>query len=238
MNQEPIAFYTKEYPSLHDSIVVEVVDFNDVRVNCTMCEYADYPAMLPTTEIKIKRGKRVSDYVKKGKQIVAQIIRVEEVGGEKQFDLSLKQITPEESNEVFDSFYKMQKVIQIVSTASKYKKQESIDLLKRIWEVVEEKEIEHPYLYLESILVGETDPLTPEVLDAVKLRMNMPSYTVEKEITLQFTQSDGVTRLEQKLTELASIPDVKVFVLAPPKYKLQATAVSKAKAQALLDKII
>jgi translation initiation factor 2 subunit 1 len=224
-----IPFYTNPRPSIDSLVVADVVDFNDVIVNCTLPEYCGLEAIIPTSEIKVKRGKAVRNYVKKGQQIVAQVIRIDEQG---RVDMSLKMVKEDEQVQTMDTYHKTLKVLQICGAAANYKLERTIELYSLTQSLAED--YESPYKYFEACLVEEATAPTPEIQEAIQKRIQTPSYTCEKEIQLRFSEPNGVERITKQLNEWHA-QGFQVFIVSPPKYKIVATANSLAKAQTLLD---
>lgn len=232
-------------PPLESYVIAEVLDFTDTVVDVVLPEYGRKDAIIPTSEIKVKRGKRVGDYVKKGKDVVAQVIRVDEEG---RLDLSLKVVTKEDEAKVRERYAKAQKVHSIVCTAASYNAEAVKDLyaalgtdfqaLHALFEAILVREAEG-----EAEAVGEEEEnathtlpssaLNEALLKAIHMRMQIPSYTVEKEVVLL---SKTVEETEQKLNALVE-KGCKVYVTAPPKYKITVTAPSIQKAEHLLSQL-
>lgn len=216
-------------PAVDSLVVADVVDFTDIIVTCTLPEYAGLEAIIPTSEIKVKRGKAVRNYIKKGQQIVAQVIRIDSQG---RVDMSLKVVQPEEEEKTLDKYHKALKVLQIVATAANYNKDKTIELYSLTHDFA--KDYISPYAYLEACLVGDATSPTLEILHAIQKRIPMPSYTVSKEIQLRYNDPNGVDALRKKLDEIVST-GLQVHIVSPPLYKVSATSNSVQKAQALLD---
>ena len=224
-----IPFYTETSPVLNSLVVADIYEYNDLIVNCRLPEYSNSEAIIPTTEIKIKRGKALRNYIKKGQQVVAQVIRVDEEG---RLDLSMKAVREDETKDVLEKYHKTLKVLQILGTATHYKLEETQELLGLVYTMSEN--YKSPYEFFEACLIGEEIAPTPEILSAIQMRMPIPSYTCEKEISIRFSEADGVKLVMNKLDELCS-KGLQVYVIAPPKYRIVATANSLKKAQALLQ---
>lgn len=227
-----IPFYKVTAPAKDSLVVADVVDYTDVIVTCTLPEFCGMEALIPTSEIKVKRGKAVRNYVKKGQQIVAQVIRIDEQG---RVDLSLKVVKEEEEKETMDRFHKTQKVLQILGAACSYKKEKTMELFSLTQTLAEN--YSSPYHYFEACLVGEATAPTPEVQEAIQKRIPMPSYTCEKEVSLRYSDANGVALITKQLNEWYE-KGLQVYIVSPPKYKLVATANSLQKAQAVLDSVV
>jgi translation initiation factor 2 subunit 1 len=227
-----IPFFPEQTPVKDALVVADVVEFTDILVTCTLPEFCGMEALIPTSEIKVKRGKAVRNYVKKGQQIVAQVIRIDEQG---RVDLSLKVVQPEEEKATMDKYHKTLKVLQILGGAANYNKEKTLTLYSLTQTLAEP--YTSPYNYFEACLVGEAVAPIPEIQHSIEKRIPMPSYTCEKEVVLRFSEANGVALITKQLNEWYE-NGLQVFIVSPPKYKLVATANSLAKAQALLDQVV
>lgn len=226
--QKTIPFYQRlssahsyQRPDIDMYVIAHVLNFTDVVVEVTLPEYCDAPAIIPTSEIKVKRGRRVADYVKKGQEVVAQVIRVDEEG---RLDLSMKSVTKEDEAATKERYAKAQKVHSIICSAAGYKRDDAEALYKSF------QDIECLYTHFEQILVGDASTENQALLKAIQQRMPIPSYTCEKEIVLRNLNADQTADQLTKLVEKG----FKVYITAPPKYKISITMPSRLKAEAAL----
>lgn len=220
--QKTIPFYLCQTPALDSYVIAHVLDFTDVVVNVVLPEYCDAPAIIPTSEIKVKRGRRVADYVKKGQEVVAQVIRVDEEG---RLDLSMKVVTKEDEASTKERYAKAQKVHSIICSAANYSIPDALELYVQCREVQEDL-----YELFEQILVGDKEAPSETLLQAIQKRINLPSYTCEKEIVIRNINATDTANQLTKLVERG----FKVYLTAPPKYKISITMPSRLKAEALL----
>jgi translation initiation factor 2 alpha subunit (eIF-2alpha) len=228
-----IPFYTKSEPLILDSVVGEVLDFNDDIVYIKMVEYGGMEGVIPANEIGIKRHKRVSDYVKKGGLVVAQVIRIED----NKYDCSLKKSDKSDKEHYLKRFHEEQKIRNILGTASDW----NVERVKEMYSICRQNmellEKERMYEYFESMLVGDIDFLSEELKRAVTVRIPMPSFTKEKTITLRTIDTNGVKKISEILDSIAKLENVKVFVVAPPIYKIQVTGITEKKVDEIYKEI-
>ena len=91
-------FYPERQPALSDIVVAHVKEIRDVAVYGSLPAYGDLEFMMPTSEINVRRGKRIADYVRVGENIVTQVIST--TGGK--IDTSMKLVREEEAKEAMD----------------------------------------------------------------------------------------------------------------------------------------
>jgi translation initiation factor 2 alpha subunit (eIF-2alpha) len=238
----PSYFYATRTPAVGETVVATVQQIKDVAVYATLPAYGDCEVMLPTSEINVRRGKRVSDYVRVGQDIAVAVIRDE---GDK-FDVSMKQVREVERDAIMEKYHRDSKVALLVRTAAT-DPTVSVDALYRdvVWPLIEwleeEQEDEdgpHDVLAVfEAVRGGDAAPVAipPALHAAIMQKLPAPTWREEAEFMMRFgTFHDGAARVAATLTRLSQMPGIEVHVVAPPKYRLVATATTKAEAAALL----
>jgi translation initiation factor 2 subunit 1 len=234
---EPHFFYANRLPAADELVVVEISKIQDAAVYATLPAYGDAEGMIPITEINIRRYKRVTDYVRLGQTVVAQVLAVEEETGK--IDLSLKAVREEEKQTALARYHRDSRVNNIVRSAAG----ENQELHDRIYSEFIWPQDEEITEWLERVRVGELtaagDGIPAEFVAAVMMRYPMPSYTEATDVTVRFgVFHDGVERLNAFLRVLAARPGIQVVVTAPPKYRVTATAPTKTQAAALLAEAV
>lgn len=232
----PSYFYQSRIPSVNDIVIAEVKTISDVAVYCSLPAYGDMEAMLPTSEINVKRHRRVTDYVRVGQLMPMQVIRDEGT----HVDLSLKQVRDDEAAEALERHHKDAKINLIVRSAC----EQDADLVTAVYRDViwplEEEYDGDVWAGIEDIRAGETPHTSiPEGLRTeIMERVAAPVHQASAEVTLRFGKwHDGAARLTACLRDLASRENVEIYVVAPPKYKIVVTAPTKARAAARLTDI-
>lgn len=228
-------FYPESLPAIGDIVVAIVRRLEETAVYCTLPAYLDYEVMLPTSEINVRRGRRVSDYVRVGQTIVVTVLRDD---GDK-LDVSLKQVREAETAAATERHMRDSKIALIVRSACG-QNNERVSAMYRdiiwplgqtstaVWELFEEVKAEGSH--------QTPHPLPAELVTAILNKMPTASYTASADVTIRFAlYHDGAARVSAALTRLAAEhPGVEVFVVAPPKYRLTATDVTQARANARL----
>lgn len=224
-------FYPSQSPSVGDIVIAVVKTISDVAVYCSLPAYGGREAMIPTSEMNIKRYKSVNDYARVGQQMAAQVIRVE---GEA-IDLSTAQVREVEGKEAMNQFHRDRAVDLILRTAAGQDPAKTEALYREIvWPRLTLGE--NVYELFEEIRAtdeGSPTELPEELVTAIRKKMPESHYTAEREIFLRFgPYADGVQRLNAELQRLAQIEGLQVLVVAPPKFKIVATDKTKARAEA------
>lgn len=233
---EPHFFYAARLPVEGEFVIVEITKIQDTAVYCTLPAYGDHEGMIPITEVGIKKKKRVTDYVRIGLQVVAQVVGVSEGKEDEErashIDLTMAVVREEERIAAVARYHRDLRINNLVRCAAG----ENKELHDRIYAEHVWPQGEAVTAWLERIRVGElADGIPAEFVAAVMLRYPMPSYTESTDVTVRFgVFHDGVQRLTALLRELAALPNVSVVVTAPPKYRITATDNTPAAALARL----
>jgi translation initiation factor 2 alpha subunit (eIF-2alpha) len=225
-------FYAEKTPSV-ETLVVFVVDrVEELAAYGHLPAYADLEAMIPSAEINIRRHRRITDYVRPGQTVVAQVIRVETAG----IDLSLKQVRAVEAEEVLTIYKRDAKIDHILRSAVAEGAADTTEELYGafVWSVGHEAAMER-FQAVRGSSAEATVGLPAGLVEAIYARLPEPVYTRTKEITLHYgVYHDGVERLNARLQELAGLEGITVTVTAPPKYQITATGRTIAEVEARL----
>jgi len=215
---------------VNDIVAAAVTKIDENAVYCTLPAYADAEAMLPVTEIGVRRGKRVADYVRVGQLVSCAVIRVEGAA----VDVSLKQCREGESKEGLEKYHRDARVDLIVRSA-----QVPSLISDVIWPLQEEVDDVHAVFEETRIALEDGAPTRPEfpeaLLAAIRNKMPPVTYTADRGIMLRFgIYHDGASRVQAALTALAAKEAVEVYVVAAPKYRVVARDRTPARAAARL----
>lgn len=134
---ETLRFYSDILPAVGTLVVAKIGAIHEVAVDCTLPAYGSLGVLLPTSEIPVRKHKRVTDYIRPDQLLVVHVVRV--LNG--QVDVSLKQIRAEEGAAVLAQFHRDAKVHLIVRTAADLDDAVALELYKTvIWPLAEEEE--------------------------------------------------------------------------------------------------
>lgn len=229
----PAFFYSEQEPARFEVVAVEITQINDDAVYASLPAYGDKEVLIPTSEIYVKRHKKLTDYVKLGQLMIGQVIRVE---GDS-IDVSLKDMKPGETKEALDTFHRHMKVHNIIKMMPDV---ESI-YSEYIWTLPEDVDRYAAFEEVRALEPNEENPydFPAPLVEMIHKKMPALTYTADEEVTLRFgTFHDGVQRLNAELAHIASLPNIQVIVIAPPKYKIVATDKTPVRAAARLKEVI
>jgi len=236
----PLQMYVEPLPAVGDVVVATVQRIGDTAVYCTLPAYRDFEVMLPTSEINVRRGRRVTDYVRVGQLIVVNVLRDD---GDK-LDVSLKQVREAERDAALERHAQDVKIALIVRTACGLDEERATTMYRDvIWPRSADEVNNDSSLYrlFEEIKAAGPDAdssrwiLPSELVAAIHAKMPEATYTASADVTIRFAPfHDGALRVAAVLTELAGREGIDVVVVAPPKYRLTATDKTQARAEARL----
>ena len=228
-------FYRAELPAVDEVVAAEISRIDENAVYCTLPAYANMEAMLPSTEIGMKRGKRVADYVRVGQLMALAVIRVEGAN----VDVSLKQCREAEGKTALEKFHRDARVDLILRTAAAQDTGKTAALYSEVvWPLQDAEKDVYAEFEAARIAMEDSAPthFTEELLAAIKAKMPPVTYTADRDVLLRFgTFHDGVDRLRATLTALAAKENIEIFVVAPPKYRVTAKDRTPARAAARLE---
>ena len=234
-------FYPESVPIVGAIVVAVVRRIGDTAVYCTLPAYRDHEVMLPTSEINVRRGRRVCDYVRVGQQIIVTVLRDD---GDK-LDVSLKQVRDVERDAATEAHARAAKIALIVRSAC-HQDTERVAAMYRdtIWPIGDPNDVWTLFEEVKAIGTGSgeecdgksTMGLPHELVTAIHNKMPEATYTATADVMIRAAlYPDGAARVAAILTSLATEHEgVEVFVVAPPKYRLTATDSTKARADARL----
>ncbi len=232
MNTTVRFFYPESQPALNDIVIAEIKELRDVAVYGTLPAYGNLEFMMPTSEINVRRGKRVGDYVRIGDLIPTQVISV--TGGK--IDTSMKLVRDQEAKEALERFHQSNRVHNIVRCALGLGASDA-DIRgvyeQHLWPRVDSD----LFSFFEGIRGGVAPPpaFPTSIVAEIMTRMPAPVFTASAERTIRFGQHhDGLARLNAELKRLAAMEGIQVFVAAPPKYRIVASASTQEEADARL----
>jgi translation initiation factor 2 alpha subunit (eIF-2alpha) len=238
-----IQLIDKIAPESDELVIAQVTQFTNEVVHCSLPMYNNHPAILPTRHMNIRRGRKVKDYVKVGQILVASIYTIHMAEKEdgtpvQQIDLSIKSIPEADKESTMNMYHRACKVHQIICGAGGYNRQAVDELytqIRTIVRTIQQEQTDYDcYRWFEQILVGEQPCINDTLLKVIQQKIEMPSVTVEKEVRFQTNTPNGVQDIMDRLTRISSQAGVKVFVIAPPLYRITATAPTKINAEELL----
>jgi translation initiation factor 2 alpha subunit (eIF-2alpha) len=222
--------YPAATPALNDIVIADIQSIKETAVYAHLPAYGNLEVMLPCSEINVRKHKRVSDYIHVGDLVPVQVIRMQDG----MIDVSLKAIASAEKAPALEEYHRRLRIDQVLRTAASY----DPAILRTMYEAeVWPFSLEEVWTRFEEIrsTALEDTPLHR----AIQQRFPLATYTSEKEILIRFgLEPTGTATLSAELRRLAVMEGITVIVVAPPRYRLSATAPTAARATLLLTAAI
>jgi translation initiation factor 2 alpha subunit (eIF-2alpha) len=246
----PQYFYPDRTPAIDTIVVVDIKSINEEVVYGSLPAYGDLEVMLPTSEMNVRRNKRVTDYIRVGQLVPLRVLRIDmNKRGGVQVDVSMKQIREQEVTAAMNQYMRDTKVNLLVRTACSLDAALTEAMYRDIiWPLSEEWEgdVIAAFQLARATMddsgapsLGTKPHLPPELMTVIMARLPAAEYKAESEFILRFgIYPDGAHRLSAELQRLAGIPGVEIFLVAPPKYRIVVTDTSPARASQRMTDIL
>ncbi len=229
----------KDRPETGDMVVVTITDIDKNSAYAELDEYEDVSGLIHISEVSRSWLQDVRKELDEGEKTVAQVIDSEEEGT---IDLSLKRVNDNQKRDAMARWKKEQKAEEFVEQLSERTGKDMEDLYEEVVFPLQ-KELGSSFHGFE-IAVGEEEKLK-EILEAdvvediqeiAKDNINMKQEKLEGEITLEFSQGDGIEKIKETFSEVGE--GVEVNYLSAPNYSVTAWGRNSKLAKKRMDKAI
>jgi len=236
-----------EWPEVGELVVASVDKIMDYGVYVMLDEY-EKEGFLHISEISSSWVKNIRDFVREGEKIVLKVLRVDPE--KRHIDLSLRRVTKRERRERMLLWKQNKKAESLMRSVSQRLKMPLKELYEKAWIPLEEA-FGSAYEGLEKAAREGVDPLleiglSKELAEALteiaKEKIRITSVKVKGTLNVACTKPDGVLRIKKALTEAKRIKipsgsNVRIYVVSPPKYRVEVTARDYKTANAILQKV-
>jgi len=239
-------FKKPEWPDADDLVIATVERITDYGAYVKLDEY-DKEGLLHISEVSSSWVRNIRDFVREGQKLVLKVLRVDTEKGH--VDLSLRRVTKREKIEKVLSWKKDRKADSLLRTAS-----EKLNLpIKEIYEKAGapiEKEFGGLHEGLEKIAregadvllkLGVPKNIAVTLEEIAKEKIKIPLVKVKGILELQCTEPNGAVLIKETLLKAQKIGEsqgtkVRIYVVAPPKYRIVVSAEDYKSAENTLEK--
>jgi len=236
-----------EWPEVGELVVASVNKIMDYGVYVMLDEYGK-EGFLHISEISSSWVKNIRDFVREGEKVVLKVLRVDPEKGD--IDLSLRRVTKRERREKTLLWKQSKKAESLMRSVSQRLKMPLKELYEKAWVPLEEA-FGSVYEGLEKAAREGTEPLlkiglSSELAEALakiaQEKIRITNVKVKGTLSIACTKPDGVLRIkktliEAKKVEIPSGSTVRIYVVSPPKYRVEVTAQDYKTANAILHKV-
>jgi translation initiation factor 2 subunit 1 len=241
-----MAFRKPEWPDVGDLVVATVVRITDYGAYVKLDEY-NKEGLLHISEVSSSWVRNIRNFVREGQKVVLKVLRVNVEKG--QVDLSLRRVTKREKKEKILSWKKNRKAESLLRNAS-----DRLNIpLEEVYEkagTLLEKEFGDVYEGLEKIAkegvavllkLGVPENMAVILEEVAKEKIRISMVNVKGILELQCTKPDGVSLIKEVLLSAQKIQGlqgtkVRIYVVAPPKYRIVVSAEDYTGAESALQK--
>lgn len=235
-----------EWPEVGDLVIASVQKVTNYGAYVFLDEY-EKEGLLHISEVASGWVRNIRSFVREGQKTVLKVLRVDSEKGH--VDLSLRRVTKRGRIEKILAWKKDRKAEGLLRSVSEklnipvegvYGKAGSLieaefgDLYKGL----EKTAREGPDVLLE---LGVPKNLAVAIAEIVKEKIKLPLVKIKGTLELQCVKPDGVVRVREALLSAKKIKKsdgskVRVYVVAPPKYRIEVLAEDYKKAERVLEK--
>jgi translation initiation factor 2 subunit 1 len=235
-----------EWPEVGDLVIVTVNRITDYGAYVTLDEFGK-EGLLHVSEVASSWVRNIRDFVREGQKTVLKVLRVDTEKGH--VDLSLRRVTKRERIDKVMAFKRARKAETLMRSAGE-KLGLSVDEIYVKAGVLIEKEFGDVYEGLERsaregpkvlMKVGVPEEMAAALEAIAREKIRLPLVKLKGVLELSCRKPDGVRLVREALLSAKKAEEAKegivhVYVVAPPKYAIEAAAEDYKKADKVLQR--
>ncbi|MGA2385587.1 MAG: translation initiation factor IF-2 subunit alpha [Candidatus Bathyarchaeia archaeon] len=234
-----------EWPEAGDLVIATVETVTDYGAYAKLDEY-DKRGLLHVSEISSSWIRNIRDFVREGQKAVLKVLRVDLEKGH--IDLSLRRVTKRERIEKVLSWKKERKAEALLRGVAEKTGLTAEETYKKAGRIVEDKyglyegfekaAIEGPDALTE---IGVEENLAKAFVEVAQERIHVKMVKVRGVLEIRCTKPNGVKIIKESFDKAKSekLKDAAVtfYVMAAPKYSVEAAAENYKRAEDVLQKV-
>ncbi|KPV61491.1 MAG: Translation initiation factor 2 subunit alpha [Candidatus Bathyarchaeota archaeon BA1] len=242
-----MALKKSDWPEVGDLVIATVERIMDYGAYASLDEYAK-EGLLHISEVSSGWVRNIRDFVREGQKVVLKVLRVNAERGH--VDLSLRRVTGQERREKILSWKRARKAESLLRSASEKLKIPIEEIYAKAGTLIEEK-FGGVYEGLErtakeglDVLLGIGVPkdMAVTLAEVAKEKIRIPMVKIKAILELQCAKPNGVTLVRDALLSAQKIKKpqgakVHVYVVAPPKYRIEVLAEDYKEAERILQEV-
>jgi translation initiation factor 2 subunit 1 len=236
----------QEWPEIGDLVVATIQEVTDFGAYAKLDEY-DKKGLLHISEISSSWIRNIRDFIREGQKVVLKVLRVDAEKGH--IDLSLRRVTKRERIEKILSWKQERKAETLLRSVAE-KTGISVDEVYEKAGTPIEKEYGLYEGFEKALKEGKTaltkigvpEELATAIAEIAEERMHVPMVKVKGIIELRCMKPEGVKIIKEaflnaKKAEKSRDAKFRFYVIAAPKYAVEAMADNYKNAEAVLQKV-
>jgi translation initiation factor 2 subunit 1 len=235
---------TPQWPEVGDLVIATIETVTDYGAYVKIDEYGKR-GLLHVSEISSSWIRNIRDYIREGQKVVLKVLRVEADKGH--IDVSLRRVTKRERIDKVLSWKKERKADALLKGVAEkagltneelYEKAGKIIMQKYdLYESFEKAAIEGPEALTE---IGVPQELAAVFAQVAKERIHVKLVKVRGVLEVRCMKPNGVRMIQESFqkakAEKAKDASVTFYVIAAPKYSIEAAAENYKRAEDVLQK--
>ena len=240
-------FKKREWPDVGDLVVATVVEITNYGAYVRLDEY-DKEGLLHISEVASRWVRNIRVFVREGQKVVLKVLRVNAEKGH--VDLSLRRVTKREKKEKNLSWKKDRKADTLLRSASEKLNISFEDIYEKAGALIE-KEFGELHEGLEKtakegadvlLKLGVPKDIAVTLEEIAKERITIQLVKVKGILELQCTKPNGAVLIKETLLKAQKTGEsqgtnVRIYVVAPPKYRVEVSAEDYKSAENALEKV-
>jgi translation initiation factor 2 subunit 1 len=235
-----------DWPEVGDLVIATVDEVTDFGAYVKLDEY-DKKGLLHISEISSSWIRNIRDFIREGQKVVLKVLRVDVEKGH--IDLSLRRVTKRERIEKI-MFWKTERKAETLLRSLAEKTGISIEEVYEKAGAPMEKEYGLYEGFEKAVKDGEgaltkigiPEELATVIVEIARERMHVPMVKVKGVVELRTTNPEGVKIIKEaflnaKKAEKSREAKVRFYVIAAPKYCIEAMAENYKNAEAVLQRV-
>lgn len=236
-----------EWPEVGELVISTINEITEYGAYVTLDEYGK-DGFLHISEISSGWIRNIRDHIREGEKLVLKVLRVNPE--KNQIDLSLRRVTQREKREKIMLWKRSRKAESLLRSASQKLGMNLDELYDKVGGVLEES-FSDIYEGLETaardgvealLKVGVPKNIAEILTEIAKERIKLSVVKVRGILNITCTKPDGILKIKESLLKakesgLTRGSDVKIYVIASPKYQIEVTAKDYKEANAILNRV-
>jgi len=241
-------FKDDEWPEVGELVISTVNKITDYGAYVTLDEYGK-EGFLHLSEISSGWIRNIRNHIRENQKVVLKVLRVDPERN--QIDLSLRRVTQRERREKILLWKRARKTESLLRSASQKLGLTLEELYEKIAEPIE-KSFSDIYEGLEAaaregvealLRIGVPKEIAEVLTNIAKERIRVSAVKVKGILNLTCTKPDGVLRIKEALLKAKESgfkrgSNIRIYVVAPPKYQVEVTAKDYKEANAILKRVV
>jgi len=234
-----------EWPEVGDLVIATIETVTDYGAYAKLDEF-DKRGLLHVSEISSSWIRNIRDFVREGQKVVLKVLRVDLEKGH--IDLSLRRVTKRERIEKILSWKKERKAEALLRDVTEKVGLTDEEVFEKAGKLIEDKyglyeafekaAVEGPEALTE---IGVEENLAKAFVQVAQERIHVKMVKVKGVLEIRCMKPNGVKIIKEVFNKAKSekLKDatVKFYVIAAPKYSVEASAENYKRAEDVLQKV-